>query len=824
MSKWIMGDHGEGAPTTQAATTTTVTHSVPMTLLTSYASIVASALPPGVQHQSHGIVTDTCLEGGGLNALNGGGPGSGGALLSGHTLGHGPGSIGGASGPNGGNGNISVPSRTSIQPRMTKQTLLSAALNGAMNAIAASSDGDVAVVAGREVLMTLRVGQNEIREVLNLRAGVRLDQNYSSNDVQWAGAYSRSVFATAATNSGVVLWDIRKSSKEKLDRIITEHARAVNRISFHPTDPLLLTASQDGSVKLWDLRVKGTARHTFEGRAESVRDVQFIPTGAFEFAAAFENGSVQKWDIRNSSQYERKWNAHNGLALTIDWGANGRFLASGSRDRVIKIWDTKSESRKAVYNIPTSAPVSRLKWRPGFDNQIASCALSSDNRIHVWDVSRPFVPVVSIEEHANVATDKRFCVQDIQHGYSPAALLSSSTHSWNVLGSMTFAVDSPFMDSKDATHHSAHQTHTPPSDGVEKRINPMVGKPGVHIPSSADKTIPVPEALMGSRRMKQVEGIVLHGAHEASVFIQLAKLYSTLNSSVWSSCEHNYRVAAQLGLSRSSQTWKLIQTLFNLNGALEDKPELLSQKSYQNSELASDNSASNDQSAMLFEDTTADEFDCHGERKHSSSTDPINLPASTDRESNSSDSSGSHQHIFRRHLLEISQRNATKAAEHALGSCVGGDTGLYKEECSQDRSMGADISLSSSLLNWKPDDLVHNLLEYYANIGNTQMCVTLVLVLWGHVEINATRAESYFWAYIDLLRRCRLWDVATEIITSCPFPSIRSLNQESKFDNQLEACLRGTRHVVMAAMHTAFKNGTSVIWNALRAVIHDTRG
>ncbi|KAJ1336842.1 hypothetical protein BSLG_006945 [Batrachochytrium salamandrivorans] len=625
------------------------------------------------------------------------------------------GSIGGASGPNGGNGNISVPSRTSIQPRMTKQTLLSAALNGAMNAIAASSDGDVAVVAGREVLMTLRVGQNEIREVLNLRAGVRLDQNYSSNDVQWAGAYSRSVFATAATNSGVVLWDIRKSSKEKLDRIITEHARAVNRISFHPTDPLLLTASQDGSVKLWDLRVKGTARHTFEGRAESVRDVQFIPTGAFEFAAAFENGSVQKWDIRNSSQYERKWNAHNGLALTIDWGANGRFLASGSRDRVIKIWDTKSESRKAVYNIPTSAPVSRLKWRPGFDNQIASCALSSDNRIHVWDVSRPFVPVVSIEEHANVATDKRFCVQDIQHGYSPAALLSSSTHSWNVLGSMTFA-------------------------------------PGVHIPSSADKTIPVPEALMGSRRMKQVEGIVLHGAHEASVFIQLAKLYSTLNSSVWSSCEHNYRVAAQLGLSRSSQTWKLIQTLFNLNGALEDKPELLSQKSYQNSEygvavdslLASDNSASNDQSAMLFEDTTADEFDCHGERKHSSSTDPINLPASTDRESNSSDSSGSHQHIFRRHLLEISQRNATKAAEHALGSCVGGDTGLYKEECSQDRSMGADISLSSSLLNWKPDDLVHNLLEYYANIGNTQMCVTLVLVLWGHVEINATRAESYF--------------------------------------------------------------------------------
>lgn len=46
-------------------------------------------------------------------------------------------------------------------------------------------------------------------------------------------------------------------------------------------------------MRLWDLRAKGIARHVFEGKAESVRDVQFSPTGAFEFAAAFENGNIQ---------------------------------------------------------------------------------------------------------------------------------------------------------------------------------------------------------------------------------------------------------------------------------------------------------------------------------------------------------------------------------------------------------------------------------------------------------------------------------------------------------------------------------------------------
>ncbi|OAJ44925.1 hypothetical protein BDEG_28105 [Batrachochytrium dendrobatidis JEL423] len=588
-----------------------------------------------------------------------------------------------------------------IYPRLSKQPLLSISLNGAMNAVAASTDGDIAVVAGREVLMTLRVRQDEVQERLNLRAGVRLNQNFSSNDVQWAGAYSKSVFATAATNSGVILWDLRKSSKEKLDRVITEHARAVNRISFHPTDPLLLTASQDGSVKLWDLRIKGVARHTFDGRAESVRDVQFVPTGVFEFAAAFENGSVQKWDIRNTSQYERKWNAHNGLALTIDWSSNGRFLASGSRDRVIKVWDTKSENRKAIHNIPTSAPVSRLKWRPGFSTQLASCALSADNRVHIWDISRSFVPLVSIEEHANITTgflwsnpytlwtcskDKRFCVQDIQHGYKPSTLLTTSAHAWNVHGNMAFAMDisNECNDNIDV------------ADCNELALN-------------AEEHIP---------NIRQVEGIMLHNTLEHSAFVQLAIMYSMVNSNVWESCEHNAKLAAQLGFPRSAQTWKLIQILFNLSSISDDimKPQSTTQ-----------------------------------------SCDTPNAPS---------------------RCYNVTSSNAnTGHSTPDRKACISNTTPLPIS--SKAPISNANFYSESLLLNWEPSNLVNDIIEYYADVGNVQMCVAVVLVLWGHVEIDANRAEACFWAYIDLLQRYRLWNLAVEIIGACPFLSLRKLNQES---------------------------------------------
>lgn len=35
--------------------------------------------------------------------------------------------------------------------------------------------------------------------------------------------------------------------------------------------------------------------------------------------------------------YERKVSAHNGPCLTVDWHPDGRTLASGGRDRTIKV-------------------------------------------------------------------------------------------------------------------------------------------------------------------------------------------------------------------------------------------------------------------------------------------------------------------------------------------------------------------------------------------------------------------------------------------------------------------------------------------------------
>jgi WD40 repeat protein len=323
---------------------------------------------------------------------------------------------------------------------------------GPINAIDLVADGSRAAVAGREVLKIVTLGHDGIREEANLRDAHKVNLNYSSNDVKWGKGATSKMLAIATTNGSIVTWHADHDSGRRLDRVISGHSRAVNRLSFNPGNgSWLLSASQDGSMKLWDLRDREHgARFVLKGRAEAVRDIQFNASNALELAAVFDNGTLQKWDLRQPSMYERKLNAHQGLALAIDWHPDGRHVATGGRDKVIKVWDIGSENqRKPVAFVHTLAPVSRVAWRPGDVRktfEIASCSFSMENVVRLWNLRRPYVASRVFETHEAVATgiawrnedtlvtcskDRHIYQHAIYSGAAPVDHLSHYSFSWN---------------------------------------------------------------------------------------------------------------------------------------------------------------------------------------------------------------------------------------------------------------------------------------------------------------------------------------------------------------------------------------------------------
>ncbi|CAF4932006.1 unnamed protein product [Pieris macdunnoughi] len=273
---------------------------------------------------------------------------------------------------------------------------------GPANALALNKDCTQVVIAGRNVFKVFSIGEDEFSEVCNLRVGKNLNLNFSSIDVAWS-TLEENTLATAATNGAVVVWNLGRSGRSKQEHVFSDHKRTVNKVSFHLTEPsLLISGSQDGMMKCFDLRMKEVAR-TFISNTESIRDVQFSPHTAHVLAAVSENGTVQLWDSRRHERPLHQFTAHSGPAFACDWHPDVPWLATASRDKTIKVWDIHAKPN-LEHTIHTIASVGHVKWRPQKKYQVASCALVLDCAVHVWDVRRPHVPLATFAEHRDVTT------------------------------------------------------------------------------------------------------------------------------------------------------------------------------------------------------------------------------------------------------------------------------------------------------------------------------------------------------------------------------------------------------------------------------------
>lgn len=290
---------------------------------------------------------------------------------------------------------------------------------GHANALALSKDSSQIAVAGRSLLKVYSIEHDGFIESCNLRAG-KSQLTYSSNDVTWCPT-DTNILATAATNGVISIWDLSKFGRQKQLQTYIEHERTAHTVTFHPNEPLVLSGSQDGTIKCFDLKNINSV-FTIYSNSEGVRDIKFSPLTANVFAAVSENGTVQMYDIRKYEKCLLQFTAHSGSIYCCDWHPVQNWLATGSRDKQIKVWNMENKA-SLEYTIPTIAVVGRVKWRPEKMHHIASCALLFDYSVHVWDIRRPYMPYASFNEHTNITTGIAW------KGNNPQILLSTSKDS-----------------------------------------------------------------------------------------------------------------------------------------------------------------------------------------------------------------------------------------------------------------------------------------------------------------------------------------------------------------------------------------------------------
>ncbi|KAG0330501.1 WD repeat-containing protein 24 [Dissophora globulifera] len=572
--------------------------------------------------------------------------------------------------------------------------------NGALWALSASPDFSMVAVVGRDVLKVLSVNENGAEELVNLKT-VGIRNNFAgSMDVKWGPTSGRDAkIATIGTNGPIVIWDV--GTHNKIDRTIKEHTRSVNRICFSPQDPnLLLSASSDQTVRLWDLRQRDRPGLVMETK-DTVREVQFNPVSMNDIVAGYESGNVQRWDLRNLSTSEKKFMAHMGFVTSLDYHPSGRFLATGGRDRTIKVWDMEDEKKREIHTIPTIQYTSKVQWRPHKPYHLAA-SFKDESTVQVFDFRRPFVPLHILTQHDKDATavlwkdsdvlwtvskDKTFASTNIKGQPLSADLLPSGKAAMNCYGQLAFTV-------------SGKGSY----DSFEKDLVPWAGKTNaksVALDGSSEPTI---------YRTRQTGGVFDCELFNHEAFIYCAQNYLTEAGNVRNACEHNSNIAWQANRFRDSQTWTSLKLFY--------------------SDMA--------ESALVVSQVEAASSEATAASKQKDGQVP------DEGEENLDD-------------LDMGQSKPTVPSLFAI-----------------------KVSDAPVKRNWSHDDTIRNLLEYYAEQGDVQMCVTILLVLADEKELpEFSRSQQWFGSYIDLLSRFKLWSVATAVSQACKDPAIHTMNQDS---------------------------------------------
>jgi len=188
---------------------------------------------------------------------------------------------------------------------------------------------------------------------------------------------------TASEDHTIKLWDLRAPGCQRN----FECTGPVNTVISHPNQSELISGDQNGNIRVWDLNANACSRELVPDGETAIRSLTIASDGS-KVVAANNSGKCFVWKLadKDTSKFDplQKIEAHKTYILKCLFSPDAKYLATTSADHTVKLWNVKDFSLAK-----TLSGHQRWVWDCAFSADSAYLVTASSDQVaRLWDLSQ----------------------------------------------------------------------------------------------------------------------------------------------------------------------------------------------------------------------------------------------------------------------------------------------------------------------------------------------------------------------------------------------------------------------------------------------------
>jgi WD40 repeat protein len=171
------------------------------------------------------------------------------------------------------------------------------------------------------------------------------------------------------------------------------HEGSIQDISFSRDGQIIVTASDDKTVKFWRRDGKEIAK--LEGTDSRSQDVTFSPNGQIVAALSADN-TVKLWQ-RDGKKESATLKGHEGDIYDVSFSRDGQKIATASADKTVKLW---GQDGTLIATLTGHGDwVRKVKFSPD-GNRLVS--LSDDKTVKLWSANDDLPKTIELSKDSTI--------------------------------------------------------------------------------------------------------------------------------------------------------------------------------------------------------------------------------------------------------------------------------------------------------------------------------------------------------------------------------------------------------------------------------------